>query len=112
MSPPEIAVWNWLRKGQVEGLKVRRNCPLGPFIADFYIHALRLVIEIDGKQHAQERVAERDRGKEARYAEAGISVLRMSAQSILADPAATRTKLERVLRTLLARRSAPNETAC
>jgi adenine-specific DNA-methyltransferase len=36
------------------GLKFRRQHPLGAYIADFYCDAHRLVIELDGGQHAQQ----------------------------------------------------------
>ena len=51
----------WLRlKGKPDGLHFRRQHPIGPYIADFYCAAARLVIEIDGQVHGTENVAGRD----------------------------------------------------
>jgi very-short-patch-repair endonuclease len=52
MTPAEAKLWQHLRAKRLNGLKFRWQHPLGPFIADFYCHAHRLVIEIDGDIHA------------------------------------------------------------
>jgi very-short-patch-repair endonuclease len=51
MSPPEIVLWSHLRRGQLGGLRFRRQHPLGPYVADFYCHESRLVVEIDSTYH-------------------------------------------------------------
>jgi very-short-patch-repair endonuclease len=48
----ERSVWSLLRRKQVDGLKFRRQVVLGPFIVDFACLQRRLVIEVDGGQHA------------------------------------------------------------
>jgi very-short-patch-repair endonuclease len=48
----ERRVWSLLRRKQVDGLKFRRQVVLGPFIVDFACLQRRLVIEVDGGQHA------------------------------------------------------------
>jgi very-short-patch-repair endonuclease len=48
----ERRVWSLLRRKQVDGLKFRRQAVLGPFIVDFVCLQQRLVIEVDGGQHA------------------------------------------------------------
>ena len=50
MSLPEVLLWQALR-GQKNGLKFRRQHPVGPYVADFYCPSIRLVIEIDGEAH-------------------------------------------------------------
>jgi very-short-patch-repair endonuclease len=47
MTPAERALWNALRDRRLLGLKFRRQVPVGPWIADFYCAAHRLVIEAD-----------------------------------------------------------------
>ena len=42
----ERALWSRLRAGQLMGTKWRRQVPLGPYFADFYCHAARLVLEL------------------------------------------------------------------
>jgi very-short-patch-repair endonuclease len=48
----EALLWQCLRNRQVEGAKFVRQFPIGPYIADFACRAARLVIELDGGQHA------------------------------------------------------------
>jgi very-short-patch-repair endonuclease len=50
----ERFLWARLRARQVSGVKFRRQCPIGPFIADFRCLEHRLIIELDGEQHASE----------------------------------------------------------
>jgi very-short-patch-repair endonuclease len=48
----EKRLWAHLRGRRLDGWKFRRQCWLGPFIADFVCIEARLVIEADGGQHA------------------------------------------------------------
>ena len=49
----ERALWAKLRNRQIEGLKFRRQYPLGPYTVDFVCFERKLVIEIDGGQHTE-----------------------------------------------------------
>jgi len=49
----EKRLWSNLRARQLEGIKFVRQYPIGPFVADFASRSLRLVIELDGGQHAE-----------------------------------------------------------
>lgn len=51
MSVVETILWNRLRCGRLNGLKFRRQQPLGPFVADFFCADAKLVIELDGASH-------------------------------------------------------------
>jgi len=50
----ERALWNHLRMRQLEGHKFRRQQPLGQYIVDFVCLEKRLIVEIDGGQHAEQ----------------------------------------------------------
>lgn len=52
MTEVEKALWSRLRRAQLEGFKFVRQFPLGPYIADFACRSAKLVIELDGGQHA------------------------------------------------------------
>jgi len=55
-------LWNRLRARQVNGYKFVRQEPIGPFIVDFVCRERRLVVEVDGGQHATDpRDTARDR---------------------------------------------------
>ena len=47
MSLPEVKLWALLRRSP-GGVGFRRQHPVGPYVADCYCHAAKLVIEIDG----------------------------------------------------------------
>src|SRR5262245_16541243 len=49
----ERFLWRGLRSRQLAGYKFRRQEPIGPFIVDFVCYEKRLVIELDGGQHAE-----------------------------------------------------------
>ncbi len=50
----EKKLWDALRNRQLNGLKFFRQYSVGKFILDFYAPQRKLVIEVDGGQHAQE----------------------------------------------------------
>ena len=54
MSLPEKMLWTRIKSNKL-GYQVRRQYPIGPYVADFYIHECRLCIEVDGKGHVGER---------------------------------------------------------
>ena len=50
LTPEERALWGRLRAGQL-GVKFKRQVPVGCFIPDFVCLELRLIVELDGRQH-------------------------------------------------------------
>ena len=48
----EQALWNRIRNNQIKDVKFRRQQPLGPYTVDFICFEHRLIIEVDGGQHA------------------------------------------------------------
>jgi hypothetical protein len=47
----EESLWQRLRGSRFHGAKFRRQVPFDGYVVDFYCHAAKLVVEIDGKQH-------------------------------------------------------------
>jgi BirA family biotin operon repressor/biotin-[acetyl-CoA-carboxylase] ligase len=60
MTDAEILLWSRLR-GQQLGAKFTKQFPIGDAVADFACRSARLVVEVDGGQHAAEADAERTR---------------------------------------------------
>ncbi|MEQ7154828.1 endonuclease domain-containing protein [Brevundimonas aurifodinae] len=85
MSTPEAALWNWLRDKRLNGLKFRRQHPLGPYILDFYCDAARLAVEVDGGTHHEEAQAAHDARRDRWLAEQGVRTLRVSAGWVRRD---------------------------
>jgi very-short-patch-repair endonuclease len=54
MTLAEKKLWNKLRLKQFEGFRFRRQVPLGNYIVDFACFEPRLIIELDGSQHADQ----------------------------------------------------------
>jgi very-short-patch-repair endonuclease len=70
----EQRLWSRLRNSQLKGFKFRRQYPIGPFFADFFCLEAKLIIELDGSQHADE--ADRDQRRTAFLRTTGYTVLR------------------------------------
>ena len=47
----EYALWQMLRAKRLQGMKFRRQEPLGPYVCDFVCHGSKLIVEADGWQH-------------------------------------------------------------
>ena len=76
-------MWNALRARRVEGVKFRRQHPLGAFIVDFYASALRLAIEVDGPMHAEQR--DYDLRRQRFLESEGVRFVRFSADEVERD---------------------------
>ena len=83
MTAAERALWFALRNRRFMGLKVRRQVPIGPFIADFYCADHRLVIDAGGGSHGSARDVERDRW----LTQHGFRVLSLSHRELTDLPA-------------------------
>lgn len=74
MTTCEKLLWEKLKGKQICGLRFRRQHPIFIFIADFYCHEVRLVVEIDGEIHNQQE--EHDDGRSAKMEKFDIKVIR------------------------------------
>jgi len=78
MTSAELKLWELLRAKQVQGLRFRAQHPIDIFIADFYCHSIKLVIEVDGGIHLTSEQREYDIGREAEIEHWGIKVIRFT----------------------------------
>ncbi len=81
----ERALWNKLRSKQIEGVKFRRQQPIGPYIVDFVSLERKLIIEIDGGQHNERKVREKDQEREEWLKEKGYQTLRFWNNDVLTN---------------------------
>jgi very-short-patch-repair endonuclease len=81
-SATERFLWKILRDRRLEGLKFRRQFPIGRYIADFVCLRHRLIVEADGPFHDAERDAERD----AWLTSQGFRILRFTNDEIERGP--------------------------
>ena len=78
----ERVLWRQLRFWQIDGYKFRRQQPLGKYVADFVCLENRLIIEVDGGQHAEQQ-KEYDSERDAWLLAEGFSVLRFWNDEVL-----------------------------
>lgn len=55
MTKQERILWTFLRKKNINNLKFRRQYPIGNYIVDFICNEKKLIIEIDGGQHNENK---------------------------------------------------------
>jgi very-short-patch-repair endonuclease len=79
----ESLLWIRLRNKKLEGLKFRRQHPIGRFIVDFYCHEKRLVVEVDGGIHNEAEIKERDEGREDELRSFGLAILRFTNEEVI-----------------------------
>jgi very-short-patch-repair endonuclease len=82
----EARVWARLRGGAVDGWKVRRQHPVGPFVVDFACLPLKLAIEIDGGVHDRDDVVTRDHARQVEIEALGWTVIRFTNDQALGEP--------------------------
>lgn len=95
-TPAERALWNILRNRRFLGLKFRRQTAVGPFIVDFYCPEYRLIIEVDGSIHDDQK--EMDLWRQRKLERDGYGVLRCTNAQVLLSPESVLEAIERVVR--------------
>lgn len=81
----EKVLWNILRKFRNKGYIFRRQHPVDIFIADFYCHKLKLIIEVDGGVHDSEQAMEYDDGRSAELEKYGLNIIRFTNDQVLKE---------------------------
>jgi very-short-patch-repair endonuclease len=74
----EALLWQELRGKKIDGFKFRRQHPIDTFIADFYCHEKKIVVEIDGEYHFQNDQPQYDAWRTEILENLGITVIRFS----------------------------------
>ena len=96
MTPAEKALWTLLRNRKLRGWKFRRQTAISIYIADFYCHEIRLVVELDGGAHEDRRQAAHDEDRDLYLRFLGHEVLRFSNRQIFDEPAAVLDRIAEV----------------
>jgi very-short-patch-repair endonuclease len=84
MTDAERALWHLLRRKQIGSHRFRKQVPIGKYIVDFACLDARLIIEVDGGQHAD--AADADRERDAWLASQNFRVLRFWNNDVLKNP--------------------------
>ncbi|PBC08333.1 DUF559 domain-containing protein [Mesorhizobium sp. WSM3859] len=78
----EDRLWQELRGRRLENIKFKRQVPIGRFVADFLCAEAKLIVEIDGSQHAESR---HDQERDAALKVRGFRVLRFWNDDVLKE---------------------------
>lgn len=109
MTDAELKLWMRLRDRQLDGAKFRRQHPLGPYVLDFFCESERLVIEVDGGQHAD--CAAKDEKRSAWLIAKGCRVLRFWNHDVLNNIDGVLETIQRALKSpiMITTQLSPNE---
>lgn len=96
ITPAEKVLWYFLRSSKT-GYKFRRQHPIDIYIADFYCHEKKVVIEIDGEIHNSRKQKEYDRGRGIEIEKFDIKILRYTNNEVITFPEAVVEDILKVL---------------
>ena len=95
LTPPEARLWTALRQRKLNGLRFRRQHPIGPFIVDFFCPSARLAVEIDGVMHSLGDGEANDARRDSYLERVGLTVLRIPAAYVRDNLDAVLREIER-----------------
>ncbi len=75
-TPAERILWQQLRKKHIAGMKFRRQQSIGNYIVDFICPEKRLIVEIDGGQHNEDKIVRQDQERTEWLHSQGYQILR------------------------------------
>ena len=82
-NTPEQHAWQTLRKLRTYGFPVKRQYPIGAYVADFAIYRAKLIIEIDGSIHTREDITLSDPVRQREIEAMGWRMVRFSAEEAM-----------------------------
>jgi cyclase len=85
MTDAETVLWSYL-KDSITGFKFRRQHPIGLYIADFYCHKVKLIIEVDGSVHNDPDIKEADDARQKELEGWGYTIIRFTNQKVIEKP--------------------------
>ncbi|HEY3329233.1 MAG TPA: DUF559 domain-containing protein [Capsulimonadaceae bacterium] len=83
MTPTELRLWAALRAKRLNGLKFRRQHPIGPYIVDFCCVSHRLIVEVDGPGHSS--LTQHDNKRDAYLQSLGYMIIRFQNPTVLTN---------------------------
>lgn len=83
MTPAETLLWEKLKNPPFSEFKFRRQHPIQNYIADFYSHSLKLIIEVDGEYHEDSKQVRLDSERTEVLEFNGLDVIRFTNEDVL-----------------------------
>lgn len=93
MTAPETKLWHVINRQQL-GARFRRQFSIGIYITDFCCPRLKLVIEIDGDTHFNDKAEHRDRIRTRYLESAGFTILRFTNVEVMQNLEAVVTTIK------------------
>ena len=81
----ELFLWNFLRGNRILNVRFKRQHPIFYFVADFYCHTAKLIIEVDGGYHKLPEQFEYDKNRDTELEQFGLKVLRFTNKRVFYD---------------------------
>lgn len=97
LTETERILWNILKEYKLRGFKFRRQHPIANYIADFYCHKAKLIIEIDGGYHNNKEQILIDKERTAYFVEIGLREIRFSNQQILFEIESVLNEIDNII---------------
>jgi len=97
MTETEIILWAKIKQNKLNGYRFKAQHPIKTFIADFYCHRAKLVIEIDGIIHNSEERKEYDINRSYEFEQLGLKILRFTNSDVLNNTNWVLTQIENYL---------------
>ena len=85
LTDAELKLWNELRAHRLMRLSFRRQMPIADYIVDFACPAKKLIVEVDGSQHASKAGVCSDSVRDAKLKSLGWTVLRFWNDDVIRD---------------------------
>ena len=82
-NPTEAESFLWDHLHNIKGIRFKRQHPILYFIADFYCHKAKLIIEVDGGYHTIPEQYEYDKNRDTDLEELGLKVIRFTNEQVL-----------------------------
>ena len=95
-KPTEAESFLWIHLSQIKnkGIRFKRQHPILYFIADFYCHAAKLVVEVDGAYHDVPEQYCYDKNRDSELMNLGLKVVRFTNEQVLNDIENTLTQIK------------------
>jgi very-short-patch-repair endonuclease len=109
MTVAEEIMWRSLRGSSLDGLKFRRQVPIGRYVVDFLCSEHRLIVELDGPPHEKEEQISHDAARDDWLRQQGYSIIRLENELVIGGGNIPLDRIREAIRTgVEASRRAPS----
>ncbi|MFZ5673338.1 MAG: endonuclease domain-containing protein [Pseudomonadota bacterium] len=77
MTPEEVKLWVRLRAWRSQGYHFRRQAPIDGYVLDFVCKSHKLIVEVDGSQHGEDRGRAHDEKRDEHFRAKGYRIARL-----------------------------------